>query len=79
MPCQKAERQSGSLKVHSTAAATIGGLDCAAMREQLHDENMGPILKEVLARRRPKWKDNAECSLIYKSHWDQWNSLAEYN
>lgn len=46
MPCQKAERLSGSLKVHSTAAATTHGLDCADMREQLDDENMRPILKK---------------------------------
>jgi hypothetical protein len=45
------------------------------MREQLDDENMGPVLKEVLARWCSEWKDNADCSLIYKSHWVQWKSL----
>jgi hypothetical protein len=45
------------------------------MREQLDDENMGPVLKEVLARRHPEWKDKADCSLIYKSHWIHWSSL----
>jgi hypothetical protein len=45
------------------------------LREQLDDENMGPILKEMLARRQLEQKDNADCSLIYKSQWVQWNLL----
>jgi hypothetical protein len=77
--CQKAEWQSGSLKVHITAAATTDGSDCAALRNQLGNENMGPIRKEVFARRCPEWKNNADCSLIYKSYWVQWNSLVECN
>jgi hypothetical protein len=44
-------------------------------REQLPDDEMGPLLQEVEAGRRTEWKDIAERSPTYKRYWAQWKSL----
>jgi hypothetical protein len=41
--------------------------DCATLRrEQLDNDNMGPILEEGQAGKHPKW-NIIDCSPIYKS------------
>jgi hypothetical protein len=47
--------------------------------EQLNDPVIGSILQEVETGQRPEWKDIADCSPTYKSHWAPWKSLAVRN
>jgi hypothetical protein len=47
--------------------------------KQLKDQDTGPILEEAGARECPNWKDNIDCSPMYKSHWVQWKSLTLSN
>jgi hypothetical protein len=44
-------------------------------REQLDDNDMGPILQEVKAGECPKWEAIADCCPIHKGYWAQQNSL----
>jgi hypothetical protein len=72
----KVEQQKSSRKVQGIAAATADHWHRAALRrEQLNEHDMGQILQEVEAGQCPEWKDIADCSPTYKSHWAQWNSL----
>jgi hypothetical protein len=61
------------------ALSTAGWDQSALRRERLHDQDIGPILKEVETGQRPEWKDIADRSLTYKSYWAQWKSLAVRN
>jgi hypothetical protein len=45
-------------------------------REQLSDQDIGPILEEMEARQHPEWKDIAYNSPTYKSCWARWKSIA---
>jgi hypothetical protein len=75
--CQKVEQRANGLKVRVVTAAAADGWDSAALRrEQLADEDVGPLLKEVEAGQRPEWKDISDRSPTYKSYWAQWQSLA---
>jgi hypothetical protein len=71
--CQKVEQRAGSLRVRVTAAAATDGSDRSALRrQQLADQDMGHILREMEAGQRPERKDS---SSIYKRYWTQWESL----
>jgi hypothetical protein len=62
------------VRIITTAAAD--GWDRASLRrEQLDDDELGPLLQEVEAGQRPEWKDIADHSPTYKSYWAQWKSL----
>jgi hypothetical protein len=41
--------------------------------EQLADDFVGQIIKEVETGQRPEWKEICDRSCIYKSCWIQWN------
>jgi hypothetical protein len=58
-----------------TTAAADGWYRASLRREQLDDDEMGPLLQEVEVGQRPEWKDNPERSPIYKGYWAQWKSL----
>jgi hypothetical protein len=62
--------------VWRVAAATANGWDQQALRrKQLADNYVGPLMQEVEAGQRPKWKDVSDWSPIYKSYWAQWKFL----
>jgi hypothetical protein len=64
--CLKIERRNESLKMRIITTATADGWDRASLRrEQLADNEMGPLLQEVEAGRRPEWKDVADRSPTY--------------
>ena len=66
--CQKIERQGGAVEVRAVRATAAKGWDHAALRrEQLKDDVIGQILREVEAGQRPDWKDIAERSPTYKA------------
>jgi hypothetical protein len=46
------------------------------LREQLADNDVGTLKREMDARRCPKWRDVTDQGPIYKSYWAQWKSLA---
>jgi hypothetical protein len=74
--CQKIERPSEGLKVRIITTAAADGWDRASLRrEHLGDDEMGPLLQEVEAGRRPEWRDIADRIPTYKGYWDQWKSL----
>ena len=45
-------------------------------REQLADNDLGPLIREIEAGRRPEWRDISNRDPIYKSYWAQWKSVA---
>jgi hypothetical protein len=47
-----------------------------ALRTELDNPDIGPILQELETRQRPEWKEIADRSPPYKSYWAQWKSLA---
>jgi hypothetical protein len=47
-------------------------------REQLAEDDVGQLLKEVEAR-RPGWEDINDRRPNYKSYWAQWKSLTVRN
>jgi hypothetical protein len=54
--------------VWTIAATAAHGWDPAIQRrEQLSDQDVGPILQEMEAGQHLEWKDNADCSPTYKS------------
>ena len=62
-----------------TTAAADGWDQQALRREQLADNDLGPLMREMEAGRRPEWKDISDRGPIYKSYWAQWKSLALRN
>ena len=40
------------------------------------DNDLGQIMREIEAGRRPEWKDFSDRGPIYKSYWAEWKSLA---
>jgi hypothetical protein len=48
-------------------------------REQLADNDLGPLMREMEAGQRPEWKDISDRGPIYKSYWVQWKSVALRN
>jgi hypothetical protein len=65
------------LKIPVVTTAAAEGWDRAALRrEQLADDDVGQLLKEVEAGQRPEWRDISDRSLVYKTYWAQWKSLA---
>jgi hypothetical protein len=44
-------------------------------REQLADDNLKQLLKEVEPGQRPEWRDINDRNPVYKSYWAQWKSL----
>jgi hypothetical protein len=74
--CQKIEQWGEGLKVGIiTTAAADGWVRASLRREQLADDELGPLLQEVEAGQRPEWKHIADRSPTYKSYWAQWKSL----
>jgi len=51
----------------------------SSVEEQLADNDIGPLMREVEAGRRPEWKDISDRGPIYKSYWPQWKSLVLRN
>jgi hypothetical protein len=73
---QEVERQSCSWEVRVIAVVAVDGWGHAALRrEQLDDIDVEPILQEMEAWQRPKWKDVADRSTTYKNYWDHWGAL----
>jgi hypothetical protein len=61
-------------------AVSAAGWDPATLRkEQLNDQDVGPILEEVETEQHPEWKDIAEYRPTYKSYWAQWKFLTVRN
>jgi hypothetical protein len=56
------------------ATITDGRDHTAPRREELHDDDVGPILQEVEAGQHSEWVF-ADHSFIDQSYWAQWNSL----
>jgi hypothetical protein len=54
-----------------TAVATDSWDSTAIWREQLSNSDLGLILEETEAGKRPEWKEIAD-----RSYWAQWKSLA---
>jgi hypothetical protein len=66
-----ADRQ--TVRIVATGAAD--GWDQQALRrEQLADNDIGPLMREMEPGRRPEWKDVSDRGPIYKSYWAQWKS-----
>jgi hypothetical protein len=64
-------------RVRRVAAATANGWDQQALRrEQLADNYVGPLLRQMEAGQCPKWRDVSDWGPIYKSYWAQWKSHA---
>jgi hypothetical protein len=61
------------------AVAATGWDPASLRREQLNEQDVGPILNEVETERHPEWKHIADCSPMYKSYWAQWKSLVVRN
>jgi hypothetical protein len=61
------------------AVATANCHPASLRREQLSNQDMGPILEEVTTRQHSEWKDVTDCSPMYESYWAQWKSLAVRN
>ena len=57
-------------------AAPADGWDHQDLREQLADNDLGPLIREIEAGRRPEWRDISNRGQIYKSNWAQWKSFA---
>jgi hypothetical protein len=66
-------RTSGNLEV--CAIASYGWLCVAYRREEMDDSEVGPILLEVKARKRPERRDIANCYPTYSGYRAQWNLL----
>ena len=77
--CRKVERTDGqTVRIVATAAAD--GWDQQALRrEQLADNDIGTLMREMEAGRRPEWKDISDRCPLYKSYWVQWKSLVLRN
>ena len=59
------------------AAAAGNGWDRQALRrDQLVDNNVGPLMRELVAGQCPKWRDVSDQGPIYKTYCAQWKSLA---
>jgi hypothetical protein len=59
-------------QVWTIAAVAAAGWDPADLwREQLYDQDTGPILVEAVTRHRPEWKDITDYIPMYKSYWAQ--------
>jgi hypothetical protein len=64
-----------NIRVVAVAAANVW--DRAALRrKQLADDDLGQLLQEVEAGKRPEWRDISDRSPVYKSYLAQWKSLA---
>jgi hypothetical protein len=80
-PCQEecihCQRVEVWAEVNQVWAVATNGCDPAALRrDQLNDQDMGPILEEVEAEQHPEWKDIADHNPTYKGYWAKWKSLA---
>jgi len=73
--CQKVEQQADGQRVQIVATAAANGWDQQALREQMADNDLGPLIREMEAGQRPEWRDISEQGLVYKSYWAQWNSF----
>ena len=75
--CRKVEHRAEIPKVRVVATTPSEGWDNRALRkEQLEDEDVGQLLREVEAGQRPEWGEISDRSSVYKSYWAQWKSLA---
>jgi len=64
-------------RVQRVAAAAGNGWDRQALRrDQLVDNNVGPLMRELVAGQCPKWRDVSDQGPIYKTYCAQWKSLA---
>jgi hypothetical protein len=56
--------------------APADGWDQQALRrEQLADNDLRPLIRELEAGRHPEWRDISNRGPTYKSYWAQWKSL----
>jgi hypothetical protein len=79
--CPKVEQQSECWKAQITATAAMDSWNHSSLRrEQLCENNVGPILQEVEAGECPKWKNITDSSPTYKSYWfsgsPSWSEMA---
>jgi hypothetical protein len=51
--------------------AVAGWNPVVLRREELNDQNIGPIFEDLQTEQPYEWKDIAEDSLTYKSYWTQ--------
>ena len=74
--CQKVEQRADGQRVRIVATAAANCWDRQALRrEQLADNDLGPLIREMEAGQRPEWKDISDWGPIYKSYWAKWKSL----
>jgi hypothetical protein len=75
--CQKVEQRADDQRVRMVVVAPADGWDHQDLRrEQLADNDLGPLIREIEAGRRPEWRDISNRGPIYKSYWAQWKSFA---
>jgi len=75
--CQKVEQREDDQRVRMVIAAPADGWDHQDLRrEQLADNDLGPLIREIEAGCRPEWRDICNRGPIYKSYWVQWKSFA---
>ena len=73
-PLPKVERRADDHWVR-VVSVSADGWDRQALREQLVDD-LGPLIREHEAGRRPQWRDICNQSPKHKSYWAQWKFLA---
>jgi len=70
------EQQAGGQRVGIVATAAANGRDRQALRrEQLEDNDLGTLIREMEAGRRPEWRDISDRGPVYKGYSAQWNSF----
>jgi hypothetical protein len=69
--CHEVEARADVEQVHAIAVVAAAGQDSAALRRELNDQDIGPILEEEETGQCPEWKVIADRSPMYKSYWDQ--------
>jgi len=71
------EQRADGQRVRIVATAAANGWEQQALRrEQLAENNLGPLIREMEAGQRLEWKDISDRGPLYKSYWAQWKSLA---
>ena len=70
------KKRADDKRVRRVASAAANGWDRQALREQLAENDLGPLIWETEVGQRPKKRDISDQSPIYKTYWAQWKFLA---
>ena len=73
--CRNLGRSDGQLVRIVTTAADDDWDQQALRREQLADNGIGPLIREIEPERRPEWMDISDRGPNYKRYGGQWKSL----